>query len=274
LLPTITRIAEAPADTMPLETTINSGPDATTTSPDATFTFSASESGLMFECSLDRAPFTACVSPVQLMGLAVGAHTFEVRAIYSAGSIDATPASHIWTIVATPAGCGESITVLADADAWIDQNSSSNNFGTDSILKVQSKAPSDNFRALVRFAQPAAPTGCAVQSATLSLYAASAVTDRTLQAIRIADSWSENDVTWSNQPQTTGDAVTTSSGNGYREWDVTAQVQAMYDISSNHGFLIRDATEGNSGSEQQFHSREKGENPPVLVISFAVSPAE
>jgi hypothetical protein len=147
---------------------------------------------------------------------------------------------------------------LADADAWIDQNSSSNNFGTDSILKVQTKAK-NNFRALVHFVLPASmPEGCVVQLATLRLYAPSWTNGRTLQAIH----------TWSNQPQTAGPAATTNSGRGYREWNMTAQVQAIYDSGSNNGFLIRDASEDGSGKEQQFHSREKGENPPELVINF------
>lgn len=116
------------------------------------------------------------------------------------------------------------------------------------------------------------PDGCVVESATLRLYAALWTNDRTLRAIRVADGWTENSVTWSNQPQTTGAAATTSSGSGYREWDVTAQVQAMYDAGANHGFLIRDAVEGNSSAEQQFHSREKGESAPELVITFAPAP--
>jgi hypothetical protein len=41
----------------------------------------------------------------------------------------------------------------------------------------------------------------------------------------------------------------------------------MY-AGSNDGFLIRDAVEGQD-AEQQFHSREKGETPPQLVIRFA-----
>jgi hypothetical protein len=43
----------------------------------------------------------------------------------------------------------------------------------------------------------------------------------------------------------------------------------MYDTAAHHGFLIRDATEGGGGSEQQFHSKEKGETMPELVITFA-----
>jgi hypothetical protein len=42
----------------------------------------------------------------------------------------------------------------------------------------------------------------------------------------------------------------------------------MYDTGTNHGFLIRDAVEGSSGSEQQFHSRENGASRPQLVIRF------
>ena len=36
----------------------------------------------------------------------------------------------------------------------------------------------------------------------------------------------------------------------------------------NHGFLIRDAAEGQD-AEQQFHSREKGESPPQLIVTYA-----
>jgi hypothetical protein len=75
-------------------------------------------------------------------------------------------------------------------------------------------------------------------------------------------------VNWSNQPATTGTAAATASGSGYREWAVTEQVQAMFAPGANHGFLIRDAVEG-ADFEQQFHSREKGQSLPQLVIRFA-----
>ena len=107
-----------------------------------------------------------------------------------------------------------------------------------------------------------------VQSATLRLYAASARNGRTLQALRVNASWTENGVTWGSQPATTGTAVTTPSGTGYRQRNVTAQVQAMFDAGANHGFLIRDANE-NQDHEQQFHSREKApDNPPQLVVTY------
>jgi hypothetical protein len=130
---------------------------------------------------------------------------------------------------------------------------------------------SNNLRALLQFNIPTAPQGCVIQSATLRLYAASSKNGRTLQALQINAAWMENSVTWSNQPATTGSAATTSSGSGWRQWNVTAMVQAMQASGLNYGFLIRDATENND-AEQQFHSREKGENIPQLVIIFGPAP--
>ncbi|MGH8825443.1 MAG: DNRLRE domain-containing protein, partial [Jiangellaceae bacterium] len=153
--------------------------------------------------------------------------------------------------------------------SWINQGSPSENKGDDSNLKVMSKSGA-NLRALVRFALPAElPEGCVVESATLRLYAGSSASGRTLQALRVSSSWTESGVTWSSQPTTTGTAATTASGSGYRQWNVTTQVQAMFDAGGNHGFLIRDAIEGQD-HEQQFHSREKApDNPPRLVVTFA-----
>jgi hypothetical protein len=107
-----------------------------------------------------------------------------------------------------------------------------------------------------------------VTGATLRLFAGSFTSGRTLQALRVNAAWTEAGVTWSNQPASTGTAATTSSGSGWREWNVLAQVQAMY-ASANNGFLVRDASENSGGREQQFHSREKApDNPPQLVITF------
>jgi hypothetical protein len=133
------------------------------------------------------------------------------------------------------------------------------------MLNVNSAA--DNVRTLVRFALPAVPAGCKLESATLRLFAASAAEGRTLEAHRLTADWLEGGVSWGDQPETTGDAATTESGTGYREWSVTAQVKAMY-AGSNFGFLIRDAGENDGGAEQVFHSRENGEKGPALVLRF------
>jgi len=86
----------------PPDTTITSAPPATTTATDASFSFVSSQQDSSFLCSLDDVPFTLCASPVSYSGLAVGTHSFQVKAVGPAGNADPTPASYTWTIEAPP----------------------------------------------------------------------------------------------------------------------------------------------------------------------------
>jgi large repetitive protein len=258
--------AAAPAP----DTTIDSGPGATTTSTRATFGFSADALGSSFECSLDGAAFAACASPREYTDLAIGTHEFQVRALSADGTPDASPASYPWTVEAPPTCGGDPVTASASADSWTDQNNRSVNHGSEATLKVKSRDSRRN-RALVKFAHPVRPSGCVVESAKLRLYSSTFTPNRTLQALRLAGPWSEGTVNWNNQPPPTGTAATAPSRSsaGYVEFDVTAQVRAMYD-GVNLGFTIRDANEtAGSDKVQLFESREPGsEHPPELVITF------
>jgi hypothetical protein len=91
-----------PADSTPPQTTITDGPSGTVPSLDASFSFTADESGSGFACSLDGAPFAACRPPQPYSTLARGDHLFAVRAIDPAGSVDPTPATRSWTVSALP----------------------------------------------------------------------------------------------------------------------------------------------------------------------------
>ena len=91
-------------DTSPPQTTLTAGPPAATTSTSASFSFTASEAG-SFECALDAAPFGGCTSPRSYSALAVGGHTFRVRARDNAGNVDATPAETTWQVAAADGIC-------------------------------------------------------------------------------------------------------------------------------------------------------------------------
>jgi hypothetical protein len=90
-----------PPDTTPPTVTIASAPPASTTDTSASFTFTASESGVVYECALDAAAYTACASPASYTSLGVGEHSFSVRGRDPAGNLG-QPATFAWSIVSPP----------------------------------------------------------------------------------------------------------------------------------------------------------------------------
>lgn len=77
---------------------ITSGPSGTTTSTEASISFSTNVPGRI-SCSLDGATPTNCASPVSYTQLKVGTHTVVVRNTYSGRT---ATASASWTVVAAP----------------------------------------------------------------------------------------------------------------------------------------------------------------------------
>lgn len=63
----------------------------------AVFRFSSDQTGVHFQCKLDRGPFKACHSPLKRR-VKPGRHSFKVRAVSSAGAVDPTPASVRWQV--------------------------------------------------------------------------------------------------------------------------------------------------------------------------------
>jgi hypothetical protein len=85
-------------DTVAPQTTVVAGPPAQSTSSTAGFTFTSSELGSTFACSLDAAGFTPCASPKSYAGLGDGQHVFRVQAVDAAGNADGSPAVYTWQI--------------------------------------------------------------------------------------------------------------------------------------------------------------------------------
>jgi hypothetical protein len=82
------------------ETSITGSPSDPSSSSNAAFSFDSTENGSTFECELDGGGFSACTSPASLTGLAVGSHTFKVKATDTTGNSDGSAASFTWTIYA------------------------------------------------------------------------------------------------------------------------------------------------------------------------------
>ncbi|HEV3364103.1 MAG TPA: DNRLRE domain-containing protein [Acidimicrobiia bacterium] len=242
--------------TSALDTIITSGPQGTTSATSASFGFASTRPGSTFECELDGAGFVPCTSPQTFAEVALGTHTFSVRASFG-GETDASPATRTWTVIPAPPPPPEPITVEPEADARVVQGSPNSNFGTQPSLEVDNSPVVQSF---LRF-NVSGITGT-VTGARLRLYA----TDPTGNgpAVYLADpnaAWTETGLTWNNRPARIGgilaNAAKVSSGR-YLEYDVTAAIAANGTYSFN---LVAEATDG-----VDFNSREAAANRPQLVI--------
>ncbi|MBI5311121.1 MAG: hypothetical protein HZB14_08905, partial [Actinobacteria bacterium] len=88
-------------DTTAPNASITNAPNPLDSDPNPSFEFESNEAGGTFECRVDGGAWASCTSPHVAGPLSDGAHTFEVRAIDQAGNVDATPATHSWTVDAT-----------------------------------------------------------------------------------------------------------------------------------------------------------------------------
>jgi large repetitive protein len=276
------------ADTNPPDTIIAEQPPLETNSRAATFTFTGVDNGtpapfLEYECRLDsRDPelWLECFNPTFFSNLTTGTHTLEVRALDGNENYDRSPARYTWT-VGVPTNCDQAnVTLTATADGWVDEVNPVESFLFDQELEVRSGADGDptavppepvigqNARTLVRFPVPTDDFDCELESATLRLYADGMTEGRTLEARPLAAPFRESTLTWTNQPGTLPAApAATSAGEGYREWDVKAHVEAMIESGVSHGWQIRDAHESDrEGGDQSFASRETPQDPPEMTL--------
>src|SRR5262249_16153370 len=77
-------------------TTITGRPRSPTNSTDASFTFSSTDPGASYECSLDGGSFSSCVSPTSYTGLGDGGHIFAVNATDAAQRGGKKPTAAKW----------------------------------------------------------------------------------------------------------------------------------------------------------------------------------
>ncbi len=97
-IPTPSPSSDSESDNNAPETAIINSPASLTATTTAVFNFQSSEAGSTFECQLDNATSTICISPLEYSNLSEGSHNFKVKAKDSAGNGDITPAEYSWTI--------------------------------------------------------------------------------------------------------------------------------------------------------------------------------
>jgi hypothetical protein len=174
-------------------------------------------------------------------------------------------------------------TLTPSADSYVDQASlqQNTNYGGVTPLQVESSQSlgivSTNKRSFVTFnlTSCSIPAAAAVQSATLSVYLSQAPNqNRTWNINRVTAAWTENVITWSNQPASTSStSVTTgTTSNVTLQATVTSNVQSFVSGSlTNNGWRFSDSVEDSATVRNgQFRSREFGTvaQRPTLVVNY------
>jgi hypothetical protein len=159
-----------------------------------------------------------------------------------------------------------SITLTAEADAWVEQDNPTRNNGTSSTFIVDTKPRRE---AYVRFTV-AGLTGV-VQQATLRLFATDG-TNNGPAANLAGNTWSETEITWNTKPPLISTGVDDKgkiAANTWVEFNVTSLVTG----DGTYTFTFPPA----SADGVTFSSREAGASGPQLVIAYdpnGISPAE
>jgi hypothetical protein len=159
-------------DTTAPDTTITGGPTGTVTTASASFTFSSTEAGSTFGCSLDGAPYAPCSSPASYSNLVNGTHTFAVRATDPAGNTDGSAATSTWVVNVAVDTTAPDTTILSGPTGTVATPDAS--FTFDSSEPGSTFACSLDGAAFAACTSPASLTGLANGSHTFSVRATDA----------------------------------------------------------------------------------------------------
>jgi hypothetical protein len=184
----------------------------------------------------------------------------------------------------------------ATADSWMGQGTATNNYGADTVIKVEASSGSAR-RGILKFDFSALDNTANISSAVLSLYYydfnTTNPTGRTYWAYRVTQTgWTEgtgptntNNVSWNNYTTATawaaaGSDYTTdngasvaapASGGAWMDWTVTTQVEtARSEAGEVYHVVIRDGTESFTGGPWFYSKENASANKPKLVITYTI----
>lgn len=172
------------------------------------------------------------------------------------------------------------VTLNASGDATIKTGQPSTNFGTTRSLEVYwGGLEPVRERSLVIFdLSRQVPAGAVIESATLKLFLSSTSGVGRSIAVRaslVTGFWAEGSVTWNSQPGISSTAyadATLYPSTGDYTWDVTALARS-WQVERNYGLELRLPESGSTAVRCSFYSREYGEVPPRLVVTYSMPTA-
>ena len=164
-----------------------------------------------------------------------------------------------------PASSSGTVTFAADADARVEQEEPTDNYGTSGTLRIEASDPGDDaaIESYLRFT--VAGLQGPVQQAKLRLYATTNGTSVGSEVYGVTGTWTETGITWNTRPSRGSTPLATSGGvsaGSWVEYDVTSLVTGNGSVSF---ALVAPSDDGVS-----FSSRE-GATLPELVITAAAA---
>jgi hypothetical protein len=162
-------------------------------------------------------------------------------------------------------------------DAWVVDGDPDVNTGSNPVASV---APYWVFRSYLKFPLTVIPENVLIVSATLNLFHSEGYgPTRTYDIHRVSADWSEETITWNNQPGYA--AIITASlsfdpkDNGkWRSWDVTSDIDSTALAERWVSWCIKYTNEGPdyTGPCWNFYTKENPRNKPYLEITYNVPP--
>ena len=185
-------------------------------------------------------------------------YDYAVKAIDAAGN-RSTPSNTAGVNTPAPPAT-TTVTFDVVADARVEQEAASSNFGTSSKLRATNGPPTESY---LRFALSGL-TGT-VQAAKLRVYASNDATNNGPAVHRADSSWTETGITWANRPARTAgpsDNKVAIAKESWVEYDVAPLVGGNGDITF---VLVPDSTDGvNFASKEYFDPGKKAQ----LEVTF------
>ena len=165
--------------------------------------------------------------------------------------------------------------VPAVADSQVSQQFSTNNYGTDAAMDVQSRT-NKHKRSFARFdLSSVVPPGNEVLKAELNLCATAVPgSTRTYEVHKVEAAWTEATITWNSQPAVAGassDSISTPATAGCYTWPLMkSDVEGWVVGFANDGWRVKDSIEDGSNNNTTFRSREDtavpSEQPNLFVV--------
>ncbi|MFA5163967.1 MAG: DNRLRE domain-containing protein [Candidatus Omnitrophota bacterium] len=139
------------------------------------------------------------------------------------------------------------------------------NYGDSLVLDIGKIYSSNTTQSYLKFDLSSYSAG--IDSAYLYLYQNVGVLPADINAYSTSNSWNENDITWNNQPSTSGTPVTISAGSGigWYSWDVTSLAQS----AAGNSFSLALTS---SNYAHMFNSNEALTNKPYLAVTGITVP--